>query len=84
VRREDWPSGVAEHVDSGNVLYRARDYAGARAQFREAVRLGPDVPVAWFGLQIAEHALGNKAAADSAMSRAEALGARAAGHPAGR
>ena len=82
--RAEWPLGVQAHVDSGNVAYRAQDYAGARAHFSEAARLGPDVPAAWFGLYMAEHALGNQAAADSALARSKRLGDATAAHPPAR
>jgi hypothetical protein len=79
--RASWPAGVAVHVDSGNASYRARDYAEARRHFTEATRRGPDVAAAWFGLQMAQHALGNKPAADSAMAHAEGLLGAKANHP---
>lgn len=82
--RAEWPAGVRAHVDSGNVAYRVQDYAGAREHFREAARLGPDVPAAWFGVYMAEHALGNQAAADSALARSKRPGDATAAHPPAR
>jgi len=71
--RAEWPLGVAAQVDSGNAAYRAGDLAAASTHFRRASELGPDVPAAWFGLYMAEHARGNIARADSALRRAQDL-----------
>lgn len=67
------PAGVREALDSGNALFRARDYEGARAQYLRAVELGPEESSGWFGLSMVERQLGNAAAADSAMLRVEQL-----------
>lgn len=83
--RENWPAGVAARIDSANAAYRAGDYAEARRLFRDATEQSDRVPTAWFGVYMAEHALGNVAAADSALKRAQSLGgsgeAPAAGSP---
>jgi Flp pilus assembly protein TadD len=71
--RADWPVGVAEAVDSGNVAYRARDFDTAVRHYRRGIQAGPDVGAAWFGLYMAELANGNAAAADSALEQARAL-----------
>lgn len=71
--RERWPTGVAERVDSGNAAYRGGDYVEALRHFEEATRLGPEIPAAWFGVYMTQHAQGNLAAADSALRRAQAL-----------
>lgn len=71
--RAEWPAGVSEAVDSGNAAYRARDFNGASQHYRRAIDAGPDIGAAWFGLYMAERALGNAAAADSALERARAL-----------
>lgn len=71
--RQEWPAGVAAQVDSGNAAYRAGTLDAAAAHFRTAVRLGPEVPAAWFGLYMAEHTRGNLPAADSALGRARDL-----------
>lgn len=71
--RADWPAGVAEAVDSGNVAYRAQDFPAAARYYRNAIAVGPEVGAAWFGLYMAERANGNAAAADSALERARAL-----------
>ena len=71
-RRELSPE-VAAALDSANVLYRAKDYSAARDQYAAATRAGEDVAAAWFGLYMAELALGNDEAAEAAMDRAQSL-----------
>lgn len=68
--RLGWPAGVAVQVDSGNAAFRAGEYARARRHYTAATRADPHVPAAWFGLYMAESALGNRAAAESALARA--------------
>ncbi len=78
--RRAWPAGVALRVDSGNVAFRAGEYEAARRHYLEATRVGPDVPAAWFGVYMAESALGNVAAAESALGRAGDMTAAARAH----
>ena len=64
---------VQLQLDSGNIAYRARDYAGARAHYMQATRMDSTAAAAWFGVYMAEDRLGNKAQAEYAMKRASAL-----------
>ncbi|MFP4622703.1 MAG: hypothetical protein ACLFRX_00845 [Gemmatimonadota bacterium] len=70
--REDLEPAVVAALDSGNAAYREGDYDDALRYYREANEAG-DVAAAWFGIYMAQLALGNPAAADSAMDRAQAL-----------
>ena len=67
------PPEVRAQVDSGNAAYRDRDFRAALRHFREAARLDPGQAVAWYGVQMAADALGDRAAADSAGARLRAL-----------
>lgn len=78
--RAGWPAEAAAAVDSGNAAYRAGDYEAARRHFRAAARVAPGVGTAWFGVYMAERALGNDAAADSALRRVGDLGEAARIH----
>jgi tetratricopeptide (TPR) repeat protein len=60
-------------LDSGNAAYRAWNYTAALERYRAALELDDEVAAAWFGVSMAQLALGNGAAADSAMARARAL-----------
>lgn len=84
-RAPSLPPEVRAQVDSGNAAYRGRDFRAALRHFREAARLDPGQAVAWYGVQMAADALGDRAAADSAGARLRALvpaAPPAAHHPA--
>lgn len=71
--RSELPPAVVAHLDSGSVAFRANDYEAARRHYREAARLAPKQASTWFGVYMAEKALGNAAAADSALARVREL-----------
>jgi tetratricopeptide (TPR) repeat protein len=71
--RAGWPEGLGQLIDDANAAYSAGNYEEASALYRRAAELAPDVTAPWFGIYMAEHARGNIAAADSAMTRAQAL-----------
>lgn len=68
--RSSLPEGVPAALDSGNAAYRAGDYREALDRFESITEEHPDVQAGWFGVYMAYRALGNRAAADSAMRRA--------------
>jgi tetratricopeptide (TPR) repeat protein len=70
--RQSLDPAVVEALDAGNDAYRAGDYESALSHYREANQDG-DVAAAWFGIYMAQIALGNAEAADSAMQRAQSL-----------
>ncbi|MEJ2539228.1 MAG: tetratricopeptide repeat protein [Gemmatimonadota bacterium] len=57
-------------VDSGNVAYREGEYQAALAHYMRVTEMAPDNATGWFGLYMAHEALGNTAAADSAIAEA--------------
>lgn len=57
-------------LDSANAAFSADDYATASRLYRSVAADAPDESVGWFGIFMAEQALGNMAAADSALDRA--------------
>jgi tetratricopeptide (TPR) repeat protein len=61
------------HLDAGNYQYRAREYEEAIQHYSEVVRLDPQLAAGWYGLGMAHQALGNTAAADSAMAEVHRL-----------
>jgi hypothetical protein len=74
--------GAAAQLDSGNAAFRAKDFAGALAHYRRSAERQSSLAAAWFGIYMAEGALGHTAAADSALQRVRALDPAAAGaHP---
>lgn len=64
---------VLAALDSGNAAYRAGSYEDAKRHYSTATRAGEDVAAAWFGLYMAELALGDTEAAEAAMERARGL-----------
>jgi len=68
--RESWPPEVVAQLDSGNVAYTAGNLQEALRHYQAAAEAGPDIPSTWFGVYMAQHALGNIPAADSALARA--------------
>jgi tetratricopeptide (TPR) repeat protein len=69
--RADLAPAVAAHLDSGSVLFRADDHEAALEHYRMAVEIDPDAAAAWFGVYMAETALGNVEAATEALERAQ-------------
>lgn len=69
-RSSSLPPEIQSALDSGNVAYRAGNYRAALEQFESLTEEHPDLRAAWFGVFMAHRALGNTAAADSAMQRA--------------
>jgi len=64
---------VAELLDAGNAHYRADEYQLAMDSYREAVELAPDEPSVWMGVRMAAIALGDSAAAESALKIVQEL-----------
>jgi tetratricopeptide (TPR) repeat protein len=71
--REALTPEVAAAIDSGNEAYRAKDYQTALEHYQEAAELDDDLAAAWFGIYMAQLALGNTEAAGEAMERAQSL-----------
>ena len=71
--RAEMPEALVAHLDSGNAAFRAHDFAGARDEYRAALAIDSTVTAAWFGVFMAERALGNADAAAQALARARDL-----------
>lgn len=70
--RESWSPELTALVDSANAAYAAGDYETAREIYTGITDEDPELGVAWFGLSMAERALGNEEAAQAALAEAEA------------
>jgi len=66
------PEVVAE-LDSGTVAYRDDRFEEALAHYQRVTELAPSVAAGWFGVYMVQHRLGNAAAADSALQRAQGV-----------
>jgi tetratricopeptide (TPR) repeat protein len=71
--RENLDPALVEALDNGNAAYRAGDYQEALRYYQQAVDTDDDVAAGWFGVYMAQLALGNAAAAESARARAQEL-----------
>jgi hypothetical protein len=71
---------VTAQLDSGNVAYRAKDYPTASHHYRAATGMAPEFTAAWFGVYMAETAMGHQAAADSAKTHLGAMQQAAGAH----
>jgi Flp pilus assembly protein TadD len=64
---------AAAQLDSGSTAFRADDFAGALAHYTKATELSPDLAAAWFGVFMAQEALGNSQAAREALAKTRTL-----------
>lgn len=71
--RDELPAEVVAELDSGSADYRADDHQAALAHYQRAAELAPDAPAAWFGVYMAQHALGNQEAAQDALKKARSV-----------
>ena len=69
--RESLAPEVVAHLDSGSAAFREDDYEGARDHYLMATEIDQDAAAAWFGVYMAEKALGNEEAATAALARAQ-------------
>lgn len=68
--RDDMAPEVVAQLDSGNAAFRADDPARALIHYRAVTELAPDLGVGWFGVYMAEEALGHAEEAEAALERA--------------
>lgn len=69
--RESLPPEVVAQLDSGTAAFRADDHEAALAHYTRATELAPDLAAAWFGVHMAQEALGNAEAAQKALDKAQ-------------
>jgi len=60
---------VAAQLDSGTMAFRVHDFETALVHYQRVTEVAPDEPSGWFGVHMAQRALGNPAEADSALAR---------------
>lgn len=71
--RESLPPEVRAQLDSGNAAYGSGDHKAALAYYTKAKDLKNDAAAAWFGIYMAQNALGDEAAAKEALAHAQKL-----------
>lgn len=70
--RESLPVEVTAQLDSGSAAFRADDFQAALAHYTKATEIAPDVAAGWFGVYMAQEALGDSGAAQDALAKAQA------------
>jgi len=68
--RDEMDPAVVSQLDSGSAAYRAHDFEGSLLHYRRVTELDEDVAAGWFGVYMAERALGNGDEAEAALERA--------------
>jgi tetratricopeptide (TPR) repeat protein len=71
--REEMPPAAVAQLDSGTAAYRVDDFEGALRHYTRVTELAPDIGAGWFGVYMAEEALGRPERAAEAMERARSL-----------
>ena len=64
---------VRTALDSGNAAYRSHDFETALRHYRAVTELDPDATAGWFGIYMAQRALGDTVAAQQALEQARDL-----------
>lgn len=78
VTRQEMPAGGRASLDAGNELFRQKKYQEALARYRAAATEMPASPAPWFGISMVAVKLDNRALADSARAKIEAISPDAA------
>ena len=60
---------VRAELQAGNDAYRAGNHQVALEHYTKATEMAPELAAAWFGVSMAQQALGNDEAAQEAMNR---------------
>jgi tetratricopeptide (TPR) repeat protein len=71
--QEELPPAVRAQLDSANEAFRAGDHKTALEHYTKARDLKSDVAAAWFGIYMAQHALGNEDSAKAALTEAQKI-----------
>jgi tetratricopeptide (TPR) repeat protein len=69
--RENMSPALVAQLDSGNAAFRAGDHEGALAHYRAATEIDGSVAAVWYGVYMAEHALGHEEEAQKAMAKVQ-------------
>lgn len=71
--RASLPAELLEELNRGSTAYRAGDYQAALEAYETVVTMDEELAAGWFGVFMAQRALGNAEAAEDALDRARAL-----------
>jgi hypothetical protein len=71
--RELMAPEVVAQLDSGSAAFRADDFEAALRHYARVTELDPEVGAGWFGVYMAEQALGRAEAAGAALAHARGV-----------
>ncbi|MGK7311827.1 MAG: tetratricopeptide repeat protein [Candidatus Longimicrobiales bacterium M2_2A_002] len=71
--RASWPYELEAQVDSANLEYMNEQYQASADRYRALTEEYPEIGTLWFGLYMAENALGNEETAQEALAKANEL-----------
>ena len=71
--RKSLPVEVVAQLDSGSAAFKANDFQAALNHYTKATEITPDLAAAWFGVYMAQDALGNTEAARQALEKAQTV-----------
>ncbi len=71
--RENMPPALVAQLDSGSASFREKDYKEALRHYQAATKIDDGVASAWFGVYMAERALGNETEAQKAMEKVQKI-----------
>jgi tetratricopeptide (TPR) repeat protein len=72
-RRADLPPDVIAHLDSGSAAFRDDRFGAALEHYTRVTELEPDLGAGWFGVYMAQEALGDLEAAEAALERVQEI-----------
>lgn len=70
-QRKSLPVEVVAQLDSGTAAFKADDYQAALGHYTKATEIEPNLAAAWFGVYMAQQALGDTDAAREALEKAQ-------------
>jgi tetratricopeptide (TPR) repeat protein len=70
---EDLPEAIQERLNLANTAYRERNYETALRHFTRITEEAPGLAAGWYGVGMTYAAMGDQAAADSAMMQVHRL-----------
>jgi len=71
--RENMPPAALAQLDSGTSAFRADDFEAALRHYTRVTEIAPDIGAGWFGVYMAEEALGHTDRAAEALERARGI-----------
>jgi len=72
-QRENLPPALVAQLDSGSTAFREKDVEAALRHYQAATKIDDRAAAAWFGVYMAQRALGNEQEAQKAMDKVQEI-----------